>query len=271
MNQVISIPASGITVYINNRDRTNTGESAFNFTVPPLDTQNNTNSAYNVIIKQVIVEHFIPNVQTNVSDSIQFTIDNNVRELTLVEGFYDAVLIAQSVDTFLKTFDPGFAVGYDLNSLKMFITVPAGHTLMINRPIVFTAFVQQDSLNYPSKYDRFLEMMGMIENTGVNYSNTTFVGSNPCIVTTAFVDVNFTGFGKVIHSCGKQFNTRVRVPMSVNYGERMHHEPGLESAFHMDQATLRNLRITLVDQWGNMMKVPKGTLVALSLLLIPIE
>lgn len=279
MNQVISVPASGTFVYINNRDRSNYNEPAFDFTVPGLDFGSNEIRSYNAVVKQVVIRNLIPNVQQGISDAVVFSIGATVATMTdqtliVAEGFYDALTLAATIQTFLKTIDAGFACGYDIDTRKLFITVPAGQYLQLKRPVVLAEFVFQDRLTYPSRYDRFLEMMGMITNArdGTIYHNTTFVGADPVYMGgTGFVDVNLRAGLDVMHSNGLQLDTIVRVPIRANYGEDQDYEPGLGACFQIDANYLRSLRITLTDEWGQKMSVPNNTLFSLSLLLIPIE
>lgn len=273
MQQTVSVPASGTFVFINNRDRININESAFDFSVPNLDFSSNDIRTYNCVVKQAIVRNLIPNVQLGKSDAFAVEINGvAVNELQVLPGNYNALVLASTLQTYLRTFDVGFSVGYDTDLLKLYITVPAGKTLKIKRPQVFTNYWEQQKLTYPSKYDRFLELCGLVDNADILYQPGVFYGINPVLLGgTAFVDINIRAGLDVMHTCGMNMDTIVRVPMDVPYGEEKHYEPGLSACFGLDMNYLRNLRITVVDEWGQMMDVPDNTLVSLSLLMIPIE
>jgi hypothetical protein len=225
-------------------------------------------------VKQVIIRNYIPNVQAGVSDSIVFNVNGTDYTATIAEGYYNILTLVTTLDTYLKTIDAGFAVVYDSNSFKVAITVPIGFTLIIKRPVTSTNFFEQEKWSFPSKYDRFLEMIGMFRNAkaATSYTNTTFFGQDPVNVGgTGFVDVNFVAGLDVMHTNGKGYDTITRVPMDVQYGEDKNYEPGLSDCFSMDINSLRNLRVFLTDEWGNKMTVPPNTLFSLSLLMIPIE
>ena len=274
MNQTISVPASGTFIYINNRDRINVEESAFDFSVPNLEFGSTDIRTMQCVVKQVIVRNFIPNVQTGISDSLIVTINTVDYELVIAEGYYDALTLATTLDTFLKAINAGFACGYDSSQYKMLITVPAGQTIVIKRPQVYPNYFDQEKLSMPSKYDRFLEMVGLYPNAkaATSYTNTSFVGGSPVnLGGTGFIDVNIRAGIDVMHSSGRSFDTIVRIPMDVQYGMDKHYEPGESACFAMDMNYLRNLRITLTDEWGNKMSVPQTTMFSLSLLMIPIE
>lgn len=274
MNQVIAVPASGTFVFINNRDRINVDEPAFDFTVPNLDFSSNEIRTYQCVVKQVMIRNYIPNVQTGVSDSIIFTVNGVDNELVVASGYYNALTLASTIDAFLKLINAGFACGYNSDTFRIFITVPAGVTLVLKRPQVFTNYFDQEKLSFPSKYDRFLEMLGMFQNAKYrrSYTNQTFVGDDPVMLGgTGFVDVNIRAGLDVMHSCGRQLDTVVRVPLDVQFGEDKHYEPGNSACFSIDINYLRNLRVTLTDEWGNKMTVPNSTLFSMSLLMIPIE
>lgn len=274
MNQTVSVPASGTFIFINNRDRQNIDEPAFDFTVPNLDFNSNDVRTYNCVVKQVIVRNMIPNVQSGVSDSFAVEVLGVQAELLILPGQYNILTLADTVQTFLTTnFGGGWTVVYDSDLFKILITVPVGQTLKILRPQVFNNYWEQNKLTYPSKYDRFLEILGLVDNANIVYTSGAHYGANPVQVNgTAYVDVNIRAGLDVMHSCGMQMDTIVRVPMDVPFGEEKHYEPGLSACFGIDANYLRNLRITLVDEWGNKMPdVPDNTLVSVSLLMIPIE
>lgn len=273
MQQTVSVPASGTFVFINNRDRINIDESAFDFSVPNLDFSSNDVRTFNCVVGQAIVKNLIPNIQAGKSDSFAVEVDGTpAAELQLIPGNYNALVLASALQTYLSDIKPGFTVGYDTDLLKFYITVPASTTLKILRPQVYTNYWEQQKLTYPSKYDRFLECCGLVDNAGIAYPTGVFYGANPVnLGGTSFVDINVRAGLDVMHSSGMSMDTIVRVPMDVPYGEEKHYEPGLSACFALDMNYLRNLRITLVDEWGQMMTVPENTLVSLSLLMIPIE
>ncbi len=273
MNQTVSVPASGTFVFINNRDRQNLSESAFDFNVPNLDFSSHDIRTYNCVVKQVIVRNLISNVQFDKNDSLSVAVNGvDQAELQVIPGNYNATVMASTLQTYLRTIDINFSVNYDTDRLKLFITVPVGKTLMFKRPQVFNNYWDQDKLTYPSKYDRFLELCGLVDNANITYPAGVFYAMNPVLLGgTAYVDVNIRAGLDVMHSCGMNMDTIVRVPMDVAYGEEKHYEPGISACFSLDINYLRNLRITLVDEWGLMMDVPDNTLVSLSLLMIPIE
>lgn len=269
MQQTESIPPTGVSLWISNRDRVNLGESPYDFFVPPLDLSSTNTQTYTVLLKQVLFKNHLHNVIYLESDLLEIYVNNILYVNVFEPGYYTASTLLQSIQSFFNTIDTNLIITYDMDEKKFIITVP------LNMNFKFKAdFLQSISpYRYNTRNLRFLELIGFqdVNQYSVSYEGPALiVANNPVnLYGTSFIDINFQNSTlNSINSTGS-YKTFIRIPITTTYGQLEIFEPGVPVTGNLESSILDNLRILVTDEWGDVVKGPADSLVSLSLLLVP--
>lgn len=268
MQQTESIPATGIAVFVSNRDRANIGESPYDFFVPPLDLSSTNTQSYTLLLKQVILKNNLHNVILMESDILEIMVNNILYINVFESGYYSAINLANSIQSFFNSIPGGIQITYDINECKMILTIPLSTTFKFVDQSVPSTYPYQ----YKTRQARFLELIGFQDKsqTQQEYIGATLVvAKNPVnLYGTSFVDINFQNSSiNSINSTGG-FKTIVRVPITTIYGQLEVFEPGVPITAVIESSILDNLRILITDEYGDILQGPEDSLVSLSFLLI---
>ncbi len=277
MNQVSTIPSSGYPFCVNSRLREQPNDSPFNFTARfNSGTGANADTYYSVVLKSIIFQNRIPNVTpyNNVA-SIKY---NGTMYSTIFEpGNYDALSFVDAVNEWLHTIDTDLTFGYDTVSKFGSITIPANSTFEWSTGVDGLSTAPDTwAFEERSTQHRFIDMIGFWDFPTPQLFRTgslaeTFSGYTQLdLYGTAFVDVCLnTNLGS-IHMGTKNYQILARVPIKESFGQVVHYEPSLDHTFLLDGNALNNLRVTLYDEWTNVVDtVPLNTTFALNLVLYP--
>jgi len=260
MQQVESIPPSGISVFLNNRDRISHIESAFDFSMPPLNLSDMNTQSYTLLLKQVLLKNYIHNVIANESDSFSIVVNGLTYTNIFESNSYDANSLMTSIQTFFNTINNNLTISYDITESRYIVTVPVGMTFTI---VGFNSISDSNPYQYENSVDRFNEIIGFQKNTNQNFVGpTVIVGDDPVnFYGTSFVDINFLGVSLPTIHTNRYANLRTiaRFPITTMFGELEVFEPPLPIVTQIDIDTLDRLRIVLTNEWGKVLQGPATT------------
>jgi hypothetical protein len=269
MQVVEAVPPTGISCWINNRDRSNIYESAFDFTMPPLQLSDTSSQSYTLLVKQVLLKNYLYNVVASESDVLSIIVNGVTYDNIFEPGYYDTTMISNSIQSFLNTINPAITIAYDSQESRFAFTIPNGVTLKF---LGFSSIQSRNTYQYQNAIDRFLEMIGFQQNANKDFVGPTItVGDDPVnLYGTSFVDVNFNGASfPTIHSNQRRnMRTLVRIPITTNFGELEVFEPGVPITSVIEIDTLEKVRITLTNEWGSVLAGPTTTTFAMNFLLV---
>jgi len=246
-------------LYLNSRDCRGT---AADFALSqPIQFTNITNTA-TFSLKQAIFTNLIPTIETGVND--QFAVVYSGVPPAITYTFDQQVVngtdLASAFETAIN--DPGaFAsVVFDLNTSTFVISALAGSRFM---------FVSTNA-----QMDRFYEMVGLTRYLNRSIGDPAFfptslpsITSDPIrLYGTNFVDVLVSansGTGQIFHT-GNVGSCIARIPINQPYGYQIVYEPSVVTdgiAIYVQD--LANLRVTLNDEWGDLLRLPPNASVSL--------
>lgn len=267
MQQVESIPPTGTALFISNRDRVTSFESPYDFFLPPFQQSQLNTQSYTVLVKQVLLKNHFYNVIATKCDTLSITV-NNVDYINIFEaGFYSATSLQSSIQSFLTTINANLLINYDSGEQTFSFTIPNGMTFKINGTQSFSL----SPFQYENTITRFSELLGFHEQLNTTITGpTVYVASNPVnLYGTSFIDVNFNTSLNSMHTSQQVIaRTLVRVPITTSYGQLEVFEPTVPITGTLESSALDNLRITITNEWGDIVVGPQNSLFSMSLLLV---
>lgn len=270
MQTVESIPPTGISLFLSNKDRVNYGESAFDFFLPQIDFTELNTQTYTVLVKLVLLKNYFHNIVLNKSDILEIKVNNIIYTNVFEPGYYTVSSLQESIQSFFTTINPSLTITYDFDEKKFIIYIPSTITFEFvvpnSNPNTYQPF------QYNNRQMRFLEIIGFQNYNQYSklYSTEGFiVAENPVnLYGSHFVDINFQNSSLRSINTTRGLKTLVRVPLTTTYGQLEVYEPSVPITSVLEAQTFENLRIIITDEWGDVVTGPKESLFSLSLLLV---
>ena len=246
----------GIHVHVNNRFRAAT-EDAYNFRIPPMAFGVSGVGSYLLQLKQVITQHFIPNVQEGISDTFTVKYNGATTSFTIASGNYVIDDLVSAINTGLATLNAALQLTYDYNFQRLVLAVPAGVTFSWISSSAST--IQDHTLG--SGTDRFLNMIGFLPQKNVVYTGLVSVtGANAVnLVPTAFLNICVNQNMQVVNSDLQNPQTIASIPVEAAYGGLIIYEPQQPRTFMINSQVMESMAISVTDEYGNQIKVPPST------------
>lgn len=275
--RVITIPANGYQLHINNKFLPPFDKDPLNFKVPQLfnfDTQSNNDRPLRVFVHHILFRNYIPTIRQGINDQFTYTINGTLYTDYFSPGCYNINNLITSITTALNAKAQGvFVLAYSSDQLLLTITPPAGKTFYIPDPTVvdFTYNVK----DYNARY-RFLEMIGMNRNVNKNYTNAIpCTGLDPVnLLTVDFMKINLDNQNcQIINTNPRNPQTIATVPIaSSSYGDLVVWSPLIPVSLDLDPITMNSLRIACTDQAGDRItSVPLCATLEIHIMVIPLQ
>lgn len=270
---VYNIPPTGTLVYINAADRHPTETPSY-FRIGSgviLDNSAVGHISSQTIVKNIIFQNLIPTISTGQNDRWMYTVNGTTFIAVFASGLYDAFQLEASLLAELQTRNAGFNVVYDSASKKYTITVPAGVSFSMLRPVEAEQ-MPQTPFREGSPYARFLSMIGFWEQAGLTYVGaTTITSQNPVeLGCSSYLDVCLSSSTTTVLSTSPYGNEKllVRFPLQGSYGDVVHYQPdGLTSDLNLN--SLEGSYVQLRDAWRNTVQLPHNAKFSIELLILP--
>lgn len=238
-------------------------ETPHDLTVNPTDFQA-TNSEHYLCLKQITFPNWYPTVKTGVNDRLEvLLVSSNVTyTLVLPEGYYTGDTIASSLQTAIQALPTlgAATVTFNDTNQQLSFSFPANVRFVITSP---------NTNGILTAVERFHELIGLTNPAHLFQNITSFTCPSPVRLQGTqfvYVCVNFpTGS---YHSSVGNYNVLAKVLVDVPFaGELQQDLLPSDKGVPITGDHLQNLRIFLVDQWGQPFIVPPNHTVSYLFLL----
>lgn len=282
MSQVFSVAPNSYIYSISNINRQDYTEPALDFHTTFVNGSVSSlgPDSFSCNVKSVCLMNLIPNI-SKYNNQFSVIFNSTTYTLLIPTNNYDVpTVLTQVINPFLTGINAGLSMSYNSpNSVykTLTLTIPANSTFAFNRPIVTSQAVQNSYAYRASVYDRCLDWMGFIPNTGITYTTTgsplTITAGNPVnLYGTSYVDVTIPNNVGCVHMAPLGKSIVARVPIQVQFGQLQFYEPTVQNSFTLSATDLDNLHITVYDAWGwPLDTVPPNTQFSLKLVLVPLN
>jgi hypothetical protein len=286
MNHLIKMAASpSYDLFVNSRDRQY--GSASDFTIPPIGSFS-TAESFRIVLKQAIIPNCVPTFRSDINTNPLFVKDNNaaISTVAMVEGYYNGSTIAAAFQAWLVA--AGFTnatVTYSTTTNHIGFQIGS-----VGTSLTFKDTLAASTLNRKlSQTERFLEVLGLgkIRDTSdltsiqssvtlnKTLTNIQYYGANCVKLTgTDFVDISTDAPLRTYHSTLGNNNVFARIPLTAAQGGAATvnaWESTTDEVGHPIQGSHFNMRIYLVDEWGDLFPVPSNFNVSLRFRLTPLN
>lgn len=266
MTSVVALPPHGLHIHVNNEYR-HENEDAFNFRAPPM-VANTDSGSYLLQVKQVITQNMFYNVEQGVSNILMFSIDSVVVTLYIEPGNYSIETLVDAINAAILAQGGGLTLEYDYDDRKCKVNIAPTTVFQWISPNVS----KTQGSRY-SQYDRLLSMLGFWENRNTSYS------SPAGLVLTAYNPVNLVNrrcmnicLDRNLNVTGSNYtNPQIlcTIPIIVPFGEPIFYEPIQPRTFVMSAHDMASLQISVIDEYGVMIKAPENVTLQISWTMIP--
>ena len=278
VSNTVNLPPSGYEYCVNGRSRPffQSNPFAFNIYMSNGNIALKEGQAYRVVLRNIQFQNLIPNINSY-NNSFSFIFNGTTYTFILAISNYTVTSFLTAINTALAGVNAGLQIAYDTNAKLITLFIPASSTFQWNRGTVTTSIV--DNRQYlQAPYDRFLALIGFIDNARAGTINTTttassIVGTSPLnLYGTSWIDVTLNTQLNCVHMQPLGRQILVRIPVLVDYGQIIRFDPTYAISFTMDYSALGSMQMTCYDEWGSMIKdAPFDTPFQMQLLLIPLN
>lgn len=266
MSSVVALPPHGLHIHVNNEFR-HENEEAFNFRAPPM-VSNTDSGSYLLQLKQVITQNMFYNIEQGLSNILMFSIDSTETSAYIDPGNYTIETLVDAINAAFAATGENVLLEYDYDERKCKLNIGANIAFQWISPNVS----KTQGTRY-SQYDRLISMLGFWENRNIAYS------SPAGLVLTAYNPVNLVNrrcmnicLDRNLDVTGSNYtNPQIlcTIPIVVPFGEPIFYEPIQPRTFLMSAHDMDSLQITVIDEYGVMIKSPEHTTLQISWTMIP--
>jgi hypothetical protein len=241
----------------------------YDFKVPPTDSYSSTDE-FVIAMKNAIISNYVYTISAGVNDLLKLRVfkvsTSSTVEYAVVftEGYYNASSLTTTLQN-LFTNVTGIAVevDYDLANLKFVLQIPNDYII---------TFINTGTSSEQYRIVRCCEILGFTGWLEKPLNEGSSVAPQMVKLNgTSYVDVCVNLNTNSFNSQGSVHNVIQRIPMSVPFGECLMYENiSNDQGQYIQGYAMQNLRIYLIDQWGEYFKVPDEGEVVFHFKLTPI-
>lgn len=224
-----------------------------------------TAAHYTLNLKGITFPNLYPSIKTGINDQLQVQIGTTVYAITLAEGYYDGFALATALQVQIQAL-PGMGastVTYSSTTSKLTITWASVGPFLVN--------ATPSSNGQPKNpVERLLQVCGFLtRQLYVQTASLTSLGPVR-LYGTSYVDVCINVQTKSYHSGSGTFFSIGRVFLTVPYGQIQVYVNVLSDRGQtITSEAMQQLRLFLVDEWGQPFVVPENQTVGYHLKLFP--
>jgi hypothetical protein len=220
---------------------------------------------YNVCLTQVVIPNLIPTIRSGQNDTFQYElVVSNVTftgTVSIQEGYYAPSQLASALQTGLQAIDAQFQVAWDATTSKFLLATGAGKSIRF--PIRLPASREQP---YYSPEEVFLETVGWKDwSISAQLGDGQFKSASAARIGGSFTIDMLCNFNTDGISTNGRSRMLARIPVNADYGNVIVWEPQLTDTgmVQVEAQLLNNFAATLLDEWGNILKLPNNAHVSI--------